>query len=88
MPISDINSLMPIAQFVSFVVTAIWAVFKIKGTTEKLGISIEHLSLAISELKLYQKELSHEFMAAKEKTAFELSNIRERLSVIENKLNQ
>jgi len=88
MQVTDVwEQLIPLIQVLTAVITAIWAVFKIKATTERLGISIDHLSNAVGELKLFQQELAKEFVAAKEHTAYELSQIRERLAVIENRMN-
>lgn len=83
-----INNLMPFIQIGSAVVTAVWAVFKIKATAENLGVNIDHLSQAVVELKAYQKELSKEFTASKEHVAAELAAIRERLAVIENRISK
>lgn len=77
----------PLIQVLTAAITAIWAVFKIKATTERLGDSIDHLSSAVGELKLFQQALAKEFTQAKEHTAYELATIRERLAVIENRLN-
>ena len=42
--------LIQLLQIGTFVVTAVWAVSKIKGTTERLGLSMEHLSRAVEKL--------------------------------------
>lgn len=77
----------PLVQVVTALITAIWAVFKIKTSTERLGDSIDHLRGAVGELKSYQKELAKEFGHSKERVAGELSEIKARLAVIENRLN-
>ena len=80
------ENLMPLIQIGSAVVTAVWAVFKIKATAENLGVNIDHLSQAVTELKIFQKDLSKDFVTSKEHVAAELAAIRERLAVIENRM--
>jgi len=83
----NFHDLIPILNVLSALVTAVWAVSKIRSTTEKLGMSIDHLSSAVGELKSFQHELSKDFAVSKERIAAELAAVRERLSIIESKLN-
>lgn len=68
------GSISEVANVLVMVVTAVWAVSKIKGTTEKLGITMEHLRSTVERLDLRF-----------ETTARELVSLRERVSIMETK---
>ena len=87
MSMLTIQDLLPLINVASALITAVWAVSKIKGTTEKLGLSIDHLSNAVGELKSFQHELAKDFGVSKERIAAEFAAVRERLAIIENRLN-
>lgn len=68
------SSISEIANVLVMVATAVWAVSRIKGTTEKLGITMEHLRSTVERLDLRF-----------ETTARELVSLRERVSIMETK---
>lgn len=82
----SITEVYSIVQVASAIVTAIWAVFKIKSSNEKLGINIEHLSLAVAELKDTQQQTAKEVAAAKEALSAELSLVRAKTLVNEARI--
>ena len=75
---------MPLIQIGSAIVTAVWAVFKIKSTTERLGDSIDHLKEVIVDVKRLQLELDKDCRDCRSNVSKELGRLKERLIRIES----
>ena len=79
------SEISPIIQLIGAIVTAVWAVFQIKATTNTLSQDIKHLSEAVVDLKNTQHEMAKDFLASKDRSNLEMGLIRERLINIESK---
>lgn len=66
-----------LTEFINIIVmaaTAVWAVSKIRGTTERLAITMEHLRSTVQRLDLRFEHITRD-----------LSTLRERMSIMETK---
>lgn len=62
-------------EIVVFVGTAVWAVSKIRSTTDQLSLSMDHLSQSMQKLDSQVEHVSRE-----------LTNMRDRMTRLETKL--
>ena len=76
MEIQGWSAVTELLNIVAMAGTAVWAVSKIKGTTEKLGITMDHLRSTVERLDVRF-----------ERTASELVALKERVTVMEVKQN-
>lgn len=72
-------------QVCIWVGSAIWAVLKIKTSTDNLGMALDHLREAISELKDAHHEISLDLHKSKDRVTQEITLLRERIGIIESR---
>lgn len=71
----EIEHVIMLCQLASMAAGVVWAVVKIKSTTEMLGVEITHLSSTIEKLGIIVRALESDY-----------GNLRERVAVIEHEL--
>lgn len=81
---ADIGELSQWLQVVAMLATVIWAVSRIKNTTDKLSLSMDHLRATVQRLDLRSEAFLQDIARVKER----LSIVETRQSIVQSEVDK